>query len=558
MVSLLAAGPPAAGDAPLSNVDPTAVLRPSPTESAPIEIPQLTAKPPTEDLTPRFTLNSVAFDDAHAVSEAALEPAWASYRNRAVSLADLSVIAMRAEAIYAKHGFPFVAVVVNPQQVRGGDVRFKVIEGRIADLTVLGTDPVGRRQATAAFEPLVGRMPLSAGDVEGAYEHAKAIPGLAVAGALRRGDVRGGIDLVVQAKREEWRTYANVNNLYPDALGPWGALVGVDHFGGSAYGDQTSAQFYHSLAGGPQTVVRLSHAQGLDPEGTTLSVMALGAWAEPGRAVAPLQLATNVFDARVALSQPILERLAYSLSAAAAFEIDNQKTEVFSRIGLTDDKLRIVSLSAAGERRFADGARVAFTAEIRQGLGILGASHRGDPLLSRLGANPDATVGRFSLEGQSPAYHKVTVALRTEAQVASAPLTTPEQYAVGNLSIGRGYQPGANFGDDVVAASGEVRLGPYRVLQKLLLSPFAFYDSVHLWTHTPGAAMNRTLSSTGVGVRIDTPNQAHIDLTYAAPLDPPLGLGEHTPHGVLLVNVTFGLNGVLSAINHRLPGGGFK
>jgi hemolysin activation/secretion protein len=558
-LSLLAAnattGPAAP---PLSNVDPSVVVAPPPADSVPIEPPSVTAKPPTEDSTPRFVLTSAEFEDAHAVTAQALEPAWTAYRGKAVTLADLSAIATRAEAIYAARGFPYVAVVVNPQRVEGGKVRFKVIEGRIANLTVLGADPVGRRQATAAFQPLVDLSPLPAGRIESAYERAKSIPGLAVAGALRRGDVRGGMDLVVQAKRDAWRTYANINNLYPDAVGPWGALIGIDHFGGSAFGDQTSGQFYHSLAGGEQTVVRFSHEQGLDAAGTTASVMALGAWAHPGRAVAPLDLATNVFDGRIAVDQPILQRLAYSLSAGAAFEIDNQKTQVFSRVGLTDDKLRVVSLYAAGEWRSPGGGRLAAQIEVRQGLGILGASHKGDPLLSRQGADPDATVLKISLQGQSPPVHTLTLAARLDAQIASAPLTAPEQYAVGNLTIGRGYQPGANFGDDVVAGSVEVRLGPYPVLKKYRLQPFGFYDRVDLWTRTPGDPVNRTLSSTGVGLRIDTPGSAHIELAYAQPLDPPLGLGERTPRGVVLVNVTVGLNAALNALNHRLPGGGFK
>lgn len=559
MLTLLAPGQdPGPQGPPLSKVDPTVVLTPPPSGSAPIVSPTPGPTAPNDDAAARFVLTSAEFQDAHAVSPQALEPAWVSYRGKSVALADLSVIAARAEAIYARRGFPFVAVVVNPQQVEGGHVRFKVIEGRVAALTVLGADPVGRRQATAAFQPLVNRSPLPAAAVEGAYERAKAIPGLAVAGALRRGDVRGGMELVVQAKREAWRTYANVNNLYPDALGPWGALIGVDHFGGSAYGDESSAQFYHSLSGGAQTVVRLSHEQGLDAQGTTAQLMVLGAWAHPGRNVAALDLATNVFDGRLAITQPILERLAKSLSVTAAFEVDDQKTQVFSHVGLTDDRLRILSLSASGAWRFADGAHLSSTLEIRQGLGILGASHTGDPLLSRQGADPDATVGRLTFEGQSAPYHKITLFMHFDGQLASAPLTAPEQYAVGNLAVGRGYQPGANFGDDVAAISAEVRLGPFAVLQKYRVQPFGFFDDVHLWTRTPGERMSRTLSSTGVGVRIDTPSQVHIDLTYAVPLDPALGLGDRTPHAVLLVNVTVGLNQAFGAINRHLPWGGFK
>ena len=540
---------------PLSQSDPSrAVARPAP-QSEPIAALPKAAAPIAGDVAPRFVLTSVVFDGVRAIPQGRLAAAWTPFRDKPVTLADLGAIARAAEAIYAAAGYPFVAVVLNPQRVVAGAVRFKVVEGHISNLTVLGADPAARRQATAAFEPLVNKTPLTAGDVEGAYERAQAVPGLAVAGALHKGAVPGGMDLLVQARRETWLAYANVNDLYPDALGPWGALLGLDHYGGSTFGDVASAQVYESLDGGRQTVARLSYQRGLDAAGTTLSLSALGAWAYPGREVAPLDLATNVATGRIALARPIIARLAQTLTVTGAFEVDDQKTDVFSRIGLTDDQLRILSLAAAGEWRFANQARLAFSAEFRQGLDIFGASRRGDPSLSRQGADPQATVGKIGLEGLSPSFHTLRLDLRVEGQLASAPLTAPEQYAVGNLTIGRGYQPGADFGDDALAASAEARLGPYPVGNTFSVGPFGFYDRVEVWTRTPGAPTQRVLSSAGGGLRIETRRHLHIDLTYAQPLAPPLGLGEPTPHGRLLVNVTMGLNGVYDAFRQRLSAG---
>jgi hemolysin activation/secretion protein len=543
------------GASPLSSNDPAAVVAAPKTPSEPISPPKAAGDGASFDNVPRFVLTSVTFEGVQAVSLRRLEPAWAPYRGKSVSLADLRAIARRAEAIYARRGYPFVAVVLNPQQVVGGAVRYKVVEGHISDLTILGSNLVARSQATAAFEPLVNRSPLSAADVEGAYEHASAVPGLAVAGALNRGSVAGGMDLLIQAKRQEWQFYANVNDLYPDALGPWGALLGVNHFGGSRYGDETSAQVYESLDGGRQTVARGSYERGLDAAGTTLSLTVLGAWANPGREVAPLDLATNVADGRIALMQPIISRLSGSLSATVAFEADDQKTDVFSRVGLTDDKLRIISIGLDGEWRFDDDGRVAMSAEIRQGMPILGASQKGDPLLSRQGADPDATVSRISLEGVTPRANYVRFVVRVDGQLASAPLTAPDQYEVGNLTIGRGYQPGSIFGDDAIATSAEVRLGPISAFHRFQVEPFGFYDVVRVWTRTPGDQIDRTLSSLGAGLRLETPRHLHIDLTYAKALDPPLPFGEPIPRGMLLVNVTIGLNDLFDDLRRKFSPG---
>ena len=493
-------------------------------------------------------LAEARFDGAHAVSQARLRPAWTPFAGKSVSLGDLRTIAKRAEAIYANAGYPFVAVVVSPQTVEGGVVHFRAVEGRISSVTVLAKNATARRQATAAFSPLVGRTPLPENAVDAAYQNAKAVPGLAVAGALRPATEPAGMDLVLQATRDTWRTYVNVNNLYPDTTGPWGALLGIDHFGGSTYGDQTSLQFYSSLDGGRQTVVRLSQMQRLNASGTAVSLMGLGAWASPKGSVTPLDIATNVLSARLDLNQPLIERSNLSLAADGAFEFNDQKTKVFRTVGLSDDRLRTFSVSLNGIWRPAFGGEANFSLEIRKGVDILSASHRGDASLSRFGADPQALVERFSLQGETPPFHYLRLALRGEGQYADTALTAPDQYAVGNLSIGRGYEPGAAFGDQALAGSAELRFGPFTVANRAHLEPFIFYDAVRLWTLTPGDHARRDITSYGGGVRLDVTGKLHVELLYAEPQRPPLGPGNPIPHGRVLLNVTFGLNNLISAV----------
>jgi hemolysin activation/secretion protein len=536
---------------PLSNtVDPTAAL-PRPTSpSTPIQPPEMAPQsegPGPVDRQLQFQLTEARFDGAKALSQAALAPAWAAWRGKQVSLGDLRTIAKRAEALYAAAGYPFVAVVVSPQTVESGVVHFRVVEGRISDLTVLSKDATARRQATAAFSPLIDRSPLGANAVNAAYQNAKTVPGLAVAGALRRASEPGGMDLVIQATRDAWRTYVNVNNLYPDTTGPWGALVGIDHFGGSTFGDQTSLQLYSSIDGGRQEVVRLSHLQRLNASGTTVSAMALFAWAKPSGSVAPLDIATNVASGRIDISQPLVERSDFSLTADGAFEINNQKTQVFRTVGLSDDHLRVFSASLNGAWRPAFGGDGGFSLEVRKGADILDASKPGDADLSRFGANPEALVERFSVQGETPILHHLRFALRGEGQYTDTPLTAPDQYAVGNLSIGRGYDPGAAFGDQALAGSAEVRAGPFTVANRVHVEPFMFYDAARLWTLTPHDHIQRDVTSWGGGVRLDVTGKVHVELLYAQPRDPPLGPGTPVPHGRVLLNVTFGLNDLISA-----------
>jgi hemolysin activation/secretion protein len=544
----------AEGARPLSSSDPAQVVAPPPADtppSEPIEVPK--AQPQaSEDHTPRFVLVDVVFEGAKAVPASVLAHAWDGMKGKSVSINDLTQIGLRAEAIYADRGFPFVAVVVTPQQVNDGRVHFRVVEGRISDLKVLGGDAIARRQAAAQFGPLINRQPLSTAALEGAYVRAKAVPGLAIAGSLRKGQVTGGMDLVLQARRRDWSTYANINNLYPDTVGPWGVLVGAVHAGGSRYGDETAVQAYRSVGGGAQTVVRASHDRTIDAGGTKVSLMALGGWANPAGEVAQLNLATKVYAGRVAVSRPLISRLGGTLQATAALDINNQTTKVFSTVGLTDDRLRIFSYALAGELNSQAGGRLGLQVEVRKGLDILGATGPADALNSRLGANPQAIVARLSAEAETPTFKRLKLVGRLEGQFANSPLTAPEQFQIGDLTLGRGYQPGAAVGDEIIGGSTELRAGPYRALRNITLQPYLFADAVRAWVLTPGAPATRALSSYGGGVRIEVRGRMSVDLAYAKATTPPLGLGEPTPSGRVLCNITVGLNDAFSAIHRRL------
>jgi hemolysin activation/secretion protein len=541
MTLALPAAAYAADAPPVSNTtDPSSVAKPPTTDSAPLKTPERAPEAGGASRAPRFTLTRVQFDGVAAISPGALDAAWREFVGKPVSLADLRRIARKAELIYGQAGYPFVAIVLTPQKVEDGIVHFTVVEGRISSLTVLSNDSVARRQVAAAFTGLIDRSPLSSAEVEGAYGRAKDVPGLVIDGALRRGGVPGGMDLVVRARHQDWRIYANTNNLYPDTVGPWGALVGVDHFGASPYGDQTSFQLYSSLDGGQQTVARLSHHQVLNGAGTSVSGLLLVARANPAGVVAPLDLATNVVAARLSVSQPLVQRLFFSLQGSLTFEANDQRTKVFSSVALTNDRLRILSLALGGDGAVA-GVGYNYSVEIRQGVDGLNSSKQGDTDLSRLGADPQATVGRLFVDAQSPPFRTVRIYGRFDGQLAGAPLAAPEQFAVGNLTVGRGYQPGASFGDSAVGGSAEMRFGPYAV-KGFKVQPFAFYDTARLWNLTPGAHRDHTVASAGAGLRIEAPGRMHLDLTYAAPQSSAQDLGDPTPHSRVLLSLTVGLD----------------
>ena len=555
---LLSAGAAAAQSSqPLTPRDPTAVLPPLPV-SQPLDTRAVQSRvaPDVGAAASQFVFRSGHFAGAASVPAALLDAAWAPYVGRTVSLADLRTIASAAEQIYADAGLPFVAILVPPQEVRDGQVEFQVIEGRVTDLTVLGRDPTARRQATRGFQPLLGLQPVPVDRIERAYDLARDIPGLSLAGSLRRGSQAGGMDLVVQAERRDWRFYVNANNFYPEAVGPFGVLLGADYYGGSLHGDQTSVQLYSTTDGEEQRVLRFSHLRRLNSSGTSVSLTLLGADANPQGSVAPLDLATDVFAARGELAQPFIRRGAFELDGAAAFEWTDQKTQVFSSVRLTEDNLRILVARLFGRVGRENGRLFTrYGLELRQGVQVGDASRPGDFALSRFGSDPQATVLRFNLAGEARANDKARLAFRLEGQWSNDSLTAPEEYSVGNLTVGRGYEPGSSYGDRALALSVEGQLGPYRPREWLAVTPYAFADAVKVWNEEPLAPNDRWVRSVGVGLRFDFPDRARLDLFWADPLDAPLGLGESRPQPRVFVNLTVALPDAFAGIGGLLRRG---
>jgi hemolysin activation/secretion protein len=531
--------PAAAQSEPLTQNDPTAALPPPPETSAPLDTNRPQAEDGSSQTVNGLVFRAARFTGAAAVPEAALAPAWEAYVGREVSYADLRAIARKVEDIYRRRGYPFVAVVAPAQDISDGTVTFAVVEGRISDLTVVGDDPVARRQASTAFQPLLDREPLAGEDLQRAYELARTTPGLSIAGALRRGSKPGGMDLVVQTRRRDWRAYVNVNNLFSEPVGPWGALVGADFFGESAYGDVTSVQAYSTFDWDEQQVLRLNHSRRLNARGLTLTASYLWANANPQGVVAPLDLATDVQAGRVELSYPLVLRPSLSLWAAGAFDYSDQKTDVFSSIPITDDRTRELSLQLSGEWKPREDRIAHFAFEVRQGVDVFDASERGQPLASRPEGDPQATYLRFSADGEMAITPRWKVYGRFEGQAADTPLLAPDEYSVGNLSIGRGYDPGSALGDSAAAITLEARWGPFPFAEgRFRYAPFVFFDGVRYWNEDSTGVRERTISSAGVGLRLDMPGHGRLDFTWAKPLNEPLGIGEKTPGSRLLINFT--------------------
>ena len=440
------------------------------------------------------------------------------------------------------------SVQIPPQEITGGVLKLQVVTAHIVELRVRGEpgryEPILRRRLAAiqALDPLnereAERLLLLAGD----------IPGLDVALALRpAGGEQGAVigELTVSSRR--YALFGNAQNYNSRLLGRETAYVRGEIYGLTGLSDLTYVGVSSTADFQEQIIVQGGHIFGLDDSGTTLGARATYAWSRPD--LGPLDLRTNTLIAGFDLVHPLVRTVRSNARVRGGFDYIDQISNVGagnSAVTLTRDRLRIgflgidadyQGLTRSGSPLYALSA----SAEVRKGFGIFNASDRGfagGNLTSRLDGNSRAFVVRAVLDGQLNIGPIFSLAGQGQVQWTNDPLLNYEEFALGNLTIGRGYDPGSNSGDRALGGHGEIR-ADLPLTGAFGTQFYGFYDHLYLRnldrTSIEGP---RNFDSVGGGVRLSLRNRLVLDIGYAKPLDRALLLDDRKPPARVLVSLT--------------------
>jgi hemolysin activation/secretion protein len=430
-----------------------------------------------------------------------------------------------------RHAGYVASVQIPPQTITSGELRLEVITARIIEIRVHGDAPPYRQTLAARAEQLKALNPLNERDAERILLIAGDIPGLDVQLALRPagtvpGEVIGDLTIVYRP----YSVMANVNNYGSRQLGRETAYVRGELYGLTGASDVTYAGASTTADFREQRVVQVGHIAGIGDRGVSLEGSFLYAWSRPD--IGALDLRSETLIGGLVLSAPLRRARRQLSTLSGGFELIEQRTRVFSGgVGapLNRDKLRVAFIRAEGRWRDflpngAEAYSLGASLEIRKGLGILDATRRSEIspagfTPSRFTGDPQALVVRGDVEGVVGIGPIFSLAARVHGQWANHALLNFEEYALGNLTIGRGYDPGANSADRAVAARIEPRA---RLIDdgRKRVELFGFYDSVWIWNLDPNTTENnRRLSSWGGGARLLFPGVGLVEATYAHPQD---------------------------------------
>ncbi|MBT1511631.1 ShlB/FhaC/HecB family hemolysin secretion/activation protein [Bradyrhizobium sp. SRL28] len=494
--------------------------RQGPTARPRMPMPQFARPEGQGDSKPLFVLRHVSITGAVAIPQERLVTVYQPFIGRKVSQADLAAMAAAVSDIYRAAGFHLSRAIVPPQDIRSGQLRIQVIEGSITELALKG-DGAEQFGVRPMLEAVLTERPSRLATLERQLLLINGRPGVRIEDTAIEeiGTASGHFRLLLSLKTWHVFTSFGVDNLGSSSVGPWQSYGTVAFNSYVAPGDSLVLNL-STTPGDPRQLAfgRLSYEVPVGTDGARIGASGYYSEVWPGdyRHLYSDNIKTESFEIRGSIVPLQSQKSSLTLTAAAGFT-NASENDVFGPIYA--DRIRTASLTSDYRLQDDFGGTNYLTVNYRQGLDILGASHRGDDYLSRDGASGKFSALNFWFTRYQTLTDAWSLKLAAAGQAASGPLFTSQQFYLGGIAFGRGYGSAEISGDNGLAGSVELRFDQKLGLQYLSgYQLYGFVDSGVAWNSGYRLSDGLSLTSAGGGVRFFLVDGLQADIGAAAPL----------------------------------------
>jgi hemolysin activation/secretion protein len=335
-------------------------------------------------------------------------------------------------------------------------------------------------------------------------------------------DAVGAAELIVKTSLDRVAGSVVIDNRGSPYTGPWEATGRVDLNTPFGLGERLSASATVTRRPRELRSFGLGYAHPLGANGLRLDLDLGYALSEPGFTLRRFEVETTSLSADLGLSYPIIRSRDQTLSLGGGLSfLDSEVDLLGSRF--SRDRLRSARLELTYGRRGLIGGSSSSSLALRltQGLPVLNATDPDRDATSRADTEPTYAKVTLDLVHFQPLIDRLGLLLSLGGQYAPRPLPAAEEFALGGARYGRAYDPAEITGEQGIALSLE--LGYDLFLDETFVrrvSPFLFYDIGKAWDQASSASLglSQSLSSAGLGVRIDFDHGASLDLEFARPL----------------------------------------
>lgn len=472
------------------------------------------------DTKPLFVLRGVDVSGAHVFPHDRIAAVYQPYLGKKVSQADLVAIAGAISDLYRANGFHLSRAIVPAQDIADGRVQIQMVEGAIVQVELKG-DGAEQFGIRPMLGPVLAEQPSRLATLERQLYLINGRPGVRIADtALEEIDgPTGRFRLTVYVKTWHVFTSFGLDNLGSSSVGPWQTYATGAFNSYLTPGDMLAVNL-STVANDPRELgfTRLSYDAPVGVDGVRLGASVLYSAVRPGDFRRRYSEITTTEAVELRGSIVPLQSQSSSLILTVATTFSNvSEHDVYGP--WYNDHIRAASLTADYKLQDRFGGTNYATLTYRQGLGILGASRFGDPLVSHYGASSSFSVLNFWFTRYQTLNGPWSLKLAAASQTASGPLFTSQQFYLGGAAFGRGYGAAEISGDNGLAGTLELRFDQkvnFRYWSGYQL--YAFGDAGTVWNDGYTLGDGLSLTSAGAGARFFLWDDLQADLGVAVPL----------------------------------------
>jgi hemolysin activation/secretion protein len=430
----------------------------------------------------------------HRMFDTVIEP----FLGKDATNQELAKLAQQIAEVARANGMVLASAYVPPQQVELGIVKIILRTGVIDEIRIEGSNSRALRDL---LDPLAGKTVMQ-GELERRLVLAGDIPQIAVQKTelVIEGDRQ--ILVVKVEERKKTRGKLAVDNFGSSNIGPLRARLSVEAVALLDDSDYANVTFRTNPAD-PQELAAASitYAIALNDQGTRAELAV--AWSKSevdANAFSPSRNARSQY-ASLAISHPLRRSRTSNLWVEGQLEYLKIDQDVLGAL-LQSDTVVTMSVGLSSSLKVG-GGWLRTGAQLRQGLGVFGATGRNDPFSSRFDGDGQFTSGRAWANWSGKPIGDMTLRMAISGQLANEPLLSSEELGLGGAYVGRAFDFFERSGDEGILAMAELgyEFSPRSSWLKRL-QPYMFVDGGYVANLQQGFG-GGTLLSAGGGVRGD-------------------------------------------------------
>jgi len=485
----------------------------------------------TQDLGPKVLVNTITVEGAVLLSDREIRAIVSQYEGRELSLKAMQKIADLVTDAYRKKGYVTSRAYLPPQNIQGGALLIRVVEGKLGTLDIKGN----KHFSTKLLRNKIDIRPDGYFDysaLQRSLIYINEHPDRTAKAILVPGTQPGTTDIVIEVEdRAPFHVKLSYDNYGSRYINKNRYAITLEHTNLTGHDDKVNVkgQFSdnsHLLLQQARYVYPIT--QEFDLGGYILfSQIDLGEEFEALDSEGEAEI-YGIFSSYDAIAED-------ELGVVLNLGFDLKKiTNELAGVQLSRDQHSIVKAGVDVDLSDVWG-RTILTAEVDQGIpNFLGSMDDKDADASRTGAGGKFTKGVFNLFRLQPMPYSTTLLLKNSFQFTNNNLTASEQFQIGGATSVRGYPPGEFSGDKGFYSAVELSFPCYG-LSKDLKVPFrkenlydvlrfvAFWDigRVSYTNAQPGETKSQTLRSAGAGMRLTVAEELEIRVEIGYPLGGP-------------------------------------